>query len=241
MLEWIDSEACLLVGGCLMPARGVVTRRSWSFLSLSIVLLSSGCMIPAMVHVRPVELPGWREKYTFLNPDGTRHDGGYFVVEYSEQPGMAAREWGIRGSKNELYVIPIIDGQATLPRKAVWKSIWAWGVDGLWHPDSLTTTYVLAPGMDPYRSGPGRWHHGFEVGAKWPPDSQYARFDCLPRDERLTCRLQRAPEPNEAHRALLDRLARANETFRGYQTFGLDGRELDVIREFGERSLREAP
>ena len=218
-----------------MRATRTATIRLAYFLA---ALVNSGCVIPTLVQVRPVDLQGWGETYTFRNPDSTLHDGGYFVVEYSERPGAGARDWEIRGSKDELHVIPIIDGRATLPRKTVWKSIWASGMDGVWHPDSLTTAYVLVNGMAPYDSGPGRWFHGFIVGARWPADSPYARFGAIPPCERLNCELQPVKQPDGADVALLERLANPGETFHGYAAFGLNGRELEVIREFAENSLR---
>jgi hypothetical protein len=218
-----------------------MTNRMIRFLAYCVlacvVLGNTGCIVPVPVSVRPVDLPGWGEPFAIRNPDGTPHDGGYLVVEYSEKPGLGAKEWGIDGEKHELHVIPIADGRATLPPKRVWKSIWAWGMDGGWHPDSLTRSYVLERGMHPYASGPGHWLHGFVVGAKWSPESRYAGFRTLPPRERLECTLRTVNELDEAHAALLERLSKATETFHTYQKYGLKGEELSVISKFAQEEF----
>ncbi len=204
---------------------------------LAVTTASSGCMVPTLYAVRRVALPGWGETYGFLDPDGTLHDGGYLVAEYSERPGAGARYWGFGRAKDELHVIPIVNGRASLPRKLVWKSTWAAGMDGFWHPTSSTSTYVLASGIDAFGSGPGYWSHGGEVGAIYPSKSPQARFRTLlfSRD-RPVCRLHAVTEFDPAHVALLERLRDATDTFADFQTFGLGGRELEVIREFVERN-----
>lgn len=210
-------------------------------LLLCVSTASCGCMIPTLICVRPVALPGWGETYVFLDPDGTLHDGGYLVAEYRERPGLGAKEWGIGKSKAELHVIPIVNGRASLPPKVVWKSIWSWGMDGWWHPNSRTSTYILAAGMDPFGSGPGPWSHGGEVGAlyTYPADSPHARFrwPIWSRATRLVCHLQPVTELDEAHLALLERLRDATDAFAGFETFGLGGREVEVIREFAEHNI----
>jgi hypothetical protein len=219
-------------GGRIMTVRLVMLA-----LLLGVTTASSGCMVPTLYAVRRVALPGWGKTYSFREPDGTPHEGGYLVAEYSERPGVGAEYWGAARSKNELHVIPIVNGHASLPRKLVWKSAWAWGVDGFWHPASSTSTYVLASGSDPFGSGPGHWLHAGELGAIYSSESPQQRFRTLESRDRLVCRLHPVTGFDPGHVALLERLRDATDTFAGYQTFGLGGRELEVIRDFAEDGL----
>lgn len=225
----------------MIPARIL----SPATLVATILCTIPGCTIPIPIQVKPIDLPGWGETYTFRGHDGSLHDGGYLVVEYGEQSGFGPRFWGSEYAKAELYVIPIVDGKATIPRKRLWKSKWIVGIDGAWHPDSTTRTYVLVEGMDPIRSGPGHWFHGGEVGAIYAPTSPYANFATrtrrqplgITREDRLHCGLRRVEHPSAGHIELLRRFAKARSAFKGHRVFGLDGAELETIDRFACEEL----
>jgi hypothetical protein len=203
----------------------------------AIICGAPGCPVPIPIQVLPVTLPGWGETYSFRRPDGTVQDGGFLIVEYIECPGRAAKLWGVATSKRELYVLPIAAGTATMPRKTVWKSKWAMGVDGCWHPDSTTQTYVLVQGVRPLDSGPGHWFHGFEVGAIWPSDSPYARFGSIAPEHRLNCELVHTNQPQGKHLELLARLANARETFHGYRLITPEPDALKALEHFAKQEM----
>ena len=227
---------------------GLRTRPTWLSMNANtmtrivpiaaIICGAPGCLVPIPIQVLPVTLPGWGETYSFRRPDGTVQDGGFLIVEYIECPGRAAKLWGVATSKRELYVLPIAEGTATMPRKTVWKSKWVMGVDGCWHPDSTTLAYVLVAGMDPLSSGPGGWFHGFEVGARWAADSPYARFDSIPRTRRLNCELAPLAKPEQRHVELLQRLLNPLHTFRDYRIMGSAGAHLDTLQQSAERQMK---
>ncbi len=229
----LDSRS---IRSCQHPSR-------WVAAGLALGLCSSGCLVPVPLRAVEIELPGWGIEYRVLEPDGNPHEGGHLLMLYHVEPQLPFVP--VRRTR-ELHLCPIREGVARIPPKQVRKIAWFSGIDAWWGDEDFTESYVLVPGVDPIRSSPPDWYHGFiaNVGG---PGILYDMTDDSPRiitpettHEYLfgrPCRLLPVREPSAEHVAFLRRLANADAEFQRYRTFGAEGNEINLLKRFAASEL----